>query len=160
MAHRRRDLAIAAALLGFAAALWFWLIPTYAGAGAQVILPRLATVVIGALALAMLVTTLVAPPPVDVAADDPFLELGGGEAPVILAVAAVWAGFAFLIDGLGFYLGGALALVGSYLLLGVRRWLKVALWTGGTLVAVYLVFEQGFQLPIPEGSLEEAIIGD
>lgn len=160
MTHRRRDLAIAAALLVFAAALWFWLIPSYAGSGDQVILPRLVAAVIGGLALAMLLGALLAPPPVDVAADDPFLELGGGEALSVLAVAAVWTVFALFVDQLGFYLGGGLALIGSYLLLGRRRPLPLALWTAGTLLAVHLVFEHGFQLPIPEGSLEQAILGD
>ncbi len=32
-------------------------------------------------------------------------------------------------------------------------------WTGGTLVALYVIFEIGFRLPMPRGALERLVVG-
>lgn len=159
MTNQRLDLTIAAALLVFAAALWWWLIPVYAGAGEQVILPRLLTALIAGLAGLMFVLNLRPGRTTSHGEDDdPFLELGGGETASVLALVVVWGVFCFTLSTLGFYLGGALTLTASYLLLGFRRLWLIGLWTGGTLLAVYIVFEAGFQLVIRPGTLERLLL--
>jgi hypothetical protein len=158
LASRSHELGIAAALVLFAAAMWFWLIPDFAGAGDQVLLPRFITLVIGALSLMMLVATWVASPS-RVDDSDPFIERGGGESWPVMALAVVWGIYAFAIHEIGFYLGGGLALIASFLLMGVRRPLPLAAWTVGTLIGVWIVFEILFELRLPRGLIEQAITG-
>jgi len=159
MTGRRRDLGLGAGLLAFAAAMWWWLIPVYAGEGDQVILPRLITLVVAFLAAVMLLWNLI--PALGAARqdDDPFLELGDGEAPSTIGLALVWGLFAFTLPYVGFYPGGGLAMLASYLLLGLSRPLPLLLWTTTTLLTVHLVFEQAFQLVIRPGMLERWLVG-
>ena len=149
MAGRRLDLASGAVLLGFALALWFWLIPVYGGSGEQLLLPRLVALLVGGLALLLVIATLARPGgasgPSAAANHDPFIEVGGV--------------YCLALDLFGFYLGGASALPLSFLLLGVRRWTTIAGWTAGTLVALYAIFEIGFRLPLPRGAIERMVLG-
>jgi hypothetical protein len=156
-ASRRHDLGIAAALLVFVAAMWLWLIPTYAGSGDQVLLPRFIALVIGGLAILMVGGAVLdnGGGKVD---DDPFVERGGGEPPRVVALAAVWGVYAFALGLTGFYLGGAVALIASFLLLGARRPMPILACTAGTLLGIWLVFEMLFELRLPRGVLEQALI--
>lgn len=155
MAGRRVDLASGAALLVFALLLWLWLIPAFGGSGEQLLLPRLVAGTVGALALVLLAGTLVRRRAIG--GDDPFVELGGGEPMPLVALAAVWALYCLGLDLLGFYIGALLALPASFLLLGVRRPIVIAGWTIGVLVLLHLVFERGFQLRMPKGTLERLL---
>ena len=159
MTGRRLELASGAVLLGFALALWFWLIPVYDGSGEQLLLPRLVALLTGGLALLVLGATLLQGAPAGAQDDDPFIELGGGEPPALVALAVVWGVFCLGLDLFGFDLGGALALPLSFLLLGVRRPVAMLGWTPGTLVSLYAVFELGFRLPLPRGAIERMIAG-
>ena len=75
----------------------------------------------------------------------------------LLALAAIWALYCLALGLLGFYLGGALALPASFLLLGVRRPVAILAWTLGTLIALYAIFELGFQLRLPRGAIERLL---
>jgi len=150
-------MAVAAALIIFAALAWWWLVPRFAGSGDQAMLPYLYTVLIGVLAVAMLASTLHrTSQPAD---DDPFVETGGGEPGHILVLAVVWGAFALAIDTTGFYLGGFVALIVSFMLLGARRPLPLLGWSAGTLAVVWLVFQQSFGLVIRPSSLERLLLG-
>lgn len=158
MTGRRQDLVIALALLAFAGLMWVWLVPTFAGSGDQVILPRLAIGAIGLFA-ALMVLGRVLPGPAGRPDDDPFVEVGRGEPRRLGIVVVVWAAFAALIPQLGFYLGGALALLATFLAFGVRGWRALVGWTLGTPVALWLAFELAFGLRIPHGTVERALLG-
>jgi hypothetical protein len=54
---------------------------------------------------------------------------------------------------LGFYVGGGLALVASFLVLGVRNPVPMVTWIGSTLILIYLVFERLMSLTLPRGVL-------
>jgi hypothetical protein len=148
---RAADLAIAAGLILFAKALWFWLIPRYVGIGDQAILPSLAALAIGALGCLIMVSRLVTRSPQNVG-DDPFVEIGGGEPGPIVLLAVVWTCFVAALGLVGFYVGGAIALVASFLVLSVRRPIAIAAWTVGSLLFVHIVFERALSLRLPRGA--------
>lgn len=153
MSTKYREFIIAATTLIFAAMMWWWLIPAYVGTGDEAILPRLIAAVIGISSISMLVLNLWSTKEATDADDDPFLEIGGGEAPRVILIAVVWGVFCFTLNTIGFYLGGGLALAATYLLLRVRPLWTIGLWTAGVLLFVYLVFSRGFQLHLPPGAL-------
>jgi hypothetical protein len=90
-----------------------------------------------------------------VAADGgrPFIPAGAWKPLLIvfLPMAAVVA----LIDYLGIYLGGAIYLAGYTRLVGRHRWFTVLLVSVLVPLALFLLFERWFLLPLPKGSLLE-----
>jgi len=151
---RRADMLIGAALLAFGAALLLWLIPSFVGTGDQAILPKFVAVSISVLAASLIVVRLLRPEHAGAPDSDPFVETGGGEPMIIALLAAIWCGFLLVTDILGFYLGGGLALAASFLALGVRSPFTSAVWIGGTMIVVYLVFERLMSLTLPRGAIE------
>lgn len=149
---RTADIMIGAVLLLFGAALLVWLIPNFVGAGDQAILPRLVAACITVLAAVLIVVRLVRPDRMT-SDPDPFIETGGGEPPIVFMLAAIWCGFLAGTSVLGFYVGGGLALVASFLALGVRSPVAMTTWSGGTLLIVYLVFERLMSLTLPRGAI-------
>jgi hypothetical protein len=150
---RTADVTIGAALLAFGVALLLWIIPTFVGAGDQAILPKFVAASISVLAGLLIAVRLLWPVPSEDGAD-PFVETGGGEPMILLALAAIWCGFLAATNVLGFYAGGGLALAVSFLILGVRSPATIAASIGGTLLVVYLVFERLMSLTLPRGAIE------
>jgi hypothetical protein len=149
---RTSDVVIGAVLLLFGAALLVWLIPNFVGTGDQAILPRSVAACIALLAAALIVVRLVRPDRLT-SNPDPFIETGGGEPLVVFLLAAIWCGFLVGTSVFGFYVGGGLALVASFLALGVRGPVPMITWIGGTLIIVYLVFERLMSLALPRGAI-------
>jgi hypothetical protein len=149
---RTADVVIGTVLLLFGAALLVWLIPNFVGTGDQAILPRFIAACIAVLAGALIVVRLVRPDRLTTD-PDPFIEIGGGEPLIVFLLAAIWCGFLVGTSALGFYFGGGLALVASFLALGVRSPVAMITWIGGTLLLVYLVFERLMSLTLPRGAI-------
>lgn len=149
---RTADMVIGAVLLLFGAALLVWLIPNFVGTGDQAILPRFVAACIAVLAAALIVVRLVRPDRMS-GDPDPFIETGGGEPLIVFLLAAIWCGFLVGTSVLGFYVGGGLALVASFIVLGVRSPVAMITWIGGTLLIVYLVFERLMSLTLPRGAI-------
>ena len=158
--NERLNAGMAAALIVFSLALWFWFIPAFAGTGEQTIMPRIAAALIGGLSLLMLVVStlrlMVAArrPGGSVPADDPFLELDRqGEPLALYLVVAIW-GTVLLFPGyFGLHLGSGIAVAATFLVLGVRRPVTLVLWTVAPIVVLHMVFEQVFSLRLPRGAL-------
>jgi hypothetical protein len=150
-----RDTVIAAVLVGFSIAAWLWLIPTFAGTGEQTLMPRIAVVLTGVLSLMLLGASLhrrTAGIPA-AADDDPFLEMGAGEPPRLIAIMAVWGVFLMVPGVFGLYLGAGLATALSLAIVGIRRPLTIVVWTLVPLGFMFVSFEYGFGLRIPRGTL-------
>ncbi|PID75177.1 MAG: hypothetical protein CSB23_05035 [Deltaproteobacteria bacterium] len=60
--------------------------------------------------------------------------------------------YAMLLEPLGFYLASALFLPLTMYILGSRRWLSIALTSGGVLLFVFLVFALLLGVPLPEST--------
>ncbi|MDR7543009.1 MAG: tripartite tricarboxylate transporter TctB family protein [Armatimonadota bacterium] len=73
---------------------------------------------------------------------------------VSLPIVAVLA----LMNVLGIYLGGAIYLAGYMRLVGHHRWSQVALVAVGIPLALFLLFERWFLLPLPKGSVLELLL--
>lgn len=73
---------------------------------------------------------------------------------VFLPIAAVVA----LIDYLGIYLGGAFYLAGYTWLVGRHRWLTIALVSVLVPLALFLIFERWFMMPMPKGAVLEYLL--
>lgn len=158
---RRLDLWMALALAGFAAAMWWWAIPAYAGRGDQVIMPRIATALVGGLAVLLAVVSLWPrrAGQRDPSEDDPFLELGGGEPLRLVLLLVLWGVLLSFPRALGLHLLGALGIFFSFLLLGIKRPLVLVLGTVLPLALLHVVFVYGFALRIPQGTLVRALFG-
>lgn len=155
--ERLRDAVSGVALFSFALALWFYLIPVFAGGhGKHTILAQIASLLIGGLSVLLLALVAAGLPVESRAAsdDDPFLKTGQGREPArIFILLGLWGLYVAALPYAGFYLGGAVALPLTYALLGVRMMPTACLWTAGTLTAIFLVFEYGFKLALPAGAL-------
>jgi hypothetical protein len=149
---RTADVVIGAVLLLFGAALLVWLIPNFVGTGDQAILPRFVATCIVVLAAALIILRLVRPDR-QTSDPDPFIETGGGEPLIVFLLAAIWCGFLVGTGVLGFYVGGGLALVASFIALGVRNPVPMITWIGSTLILIYLVFERLMSLTLPRGAI-------
>ena len=149
-------------LLLFTALLWFWLIPAFIAQGDDRVLPRALALIIGGLGFILLLVSLSGPGKGQIAADeeDPFLERDThGEPWRLFLLMAVWGADVLLIRALGFYPMSLMALATSFVILGMREWWRVTLWSVVPLVAVYLLFEHGFALLLPRGRLIAALLG-
>jgi hypothetical protein len=73
---------------------------------------------------------------------------------MVLAVLVPTAVFAGLVTWIGIYLSSVLFIGFFMRWLGKYAWWKVALVGLGTAVALYLVFETWFKVPLPKGPLE------
>lgn len=161
----RLNAVMAAALIVFALALWFWFIPTFAGSGEQTIMPRIAAALIGGLSLLMLVISTLrlmaaARRPVGaVATDDPFLELDRqGEPRALCLIVAIWGIVLLFVGYFGLHLGSGLAVAATFFVLGVRRPVTLIVWTVAPIVVLHLVFEQVFSLRLPRGALISLVL--
>lgn len=159
MTSRTIELVVAGTLLALSALAWFWLIPSFAGSGDQVLLPRFATAAIALFAAMMLVGRLFLSSGTTGLDDDPFIERGRGEPPALLALVAVWLAFILLVESVGFYLAGTAALLASFVILGVRQLPAMLAWALATPLALWAIFELAFSLRIPRGRLEAWLIG-
>ncbi len=158
MESRRIELVIAGTLLALSALTWLWLIPSYAGSGDQVLLPRFATGAIGLFALMMLAGRLFMRPST-ATDDDPFVERGRGEPWPLLGLIAIWLAYVVAIQPVGFYLAGIVALMASFAILRVRNPAAMLLWALTTPFLLWLIFEVVFSLRIPRGRLESLLLG-
>lgn len=73
---------------------------------------------------------------------------------VFLPIAAVVA----LIDYLGIYLGGAFYLAGYTWFVGRHRWLTIVLVSALVPLALFLIFERWFMMPMPKGLVLEYLL--
>ncbi len=158
--NERLNAAMAAALIVFSLALWLWLIPTYAGAGEQTIMPRIATALVGALSVLMLAVSaarlMVAAraPGGSASIDDPFLELDRkGEPAALYVIIAIWGAVLLYLGEVGIHLGAGIAVFATFLVLGIRQPMTLIVWTLVPIIVLHLVFEQLFSLRLPRGSL-------
>lgn len=150
---RTAELLVGAVLLAFAGTLLFWLIPSYVGPGDQAILPKFVAISIALLSAALVVARFLMVGG-NATHDDPFIETGGGEPLVVFILAGIWCGFIILSGILGFYIGGGLAMLISFLVLGIRSPIAIVCWIFGTLLLVYIVFERLMMLRLERGFLE------
>lgn len=161
--ERLRDAASGVALLSFALALWFYLIPDYAsGFGPQTLLDQGVAILLGGFAALLIVLAALGIPTesANAAEADPFLELGvGREPPKLFVFVAIWGIYVATLPYLGFYVGGALAIATSLVFLGMRSPLMLCVWTAGTILAIYLAIVIGFEFPLPHGILLNSLLG-
>lgn len=161
----RFDALLASALVGISLAAWLWLIPAFAGRGEQAIMPRLAVAMVGALALFMLATNLVrmcrmGAGPAAAGDEDPFLELDGHGEPIArLPIVAVWGVVLTWPGFFGLHLGSAIAVVVTFVCVGITRPLTIAVWTILPVAALHLMFEYAFSLRIPRGFIVSYLLG-
>lgn len=156
------DTLCALGLLLFSLLLWFWLIPGFIGPGDDRALPWALTLIIGALALILLMVSLSRQGKTQIAADeeDPFLERDEhGEPWRLYLLIAMWGADVYLMRVFGFYPLSLLAVAASFVILGMHDWRRIPLWSVAPLIVVYLVFEQGFSLRMPRGSLFVSLLG-
>lgn len=153
--NERRDAILSVALLLFAAFVWFYLIPEYAGGhGEHVIVAEIAAVLIAVLAGLMGILTFLGIAVEANTADDPFLNMSlGAEPHGLWWMTAIWGACIFGLHAIGFYAGGAAALLLTFLLLDIRAPLKILAIVSGALAIIYVVFEMGFHLDLPKGTL-------
>ena len=154
--RRKADTIVGLVLLASAALLWFWLIPDFVqgGSGDQLFIRALAIVIAGMAGL--LLGSSLMPSPSAVPTDDAQLLIerdDRGEPPRFILLIAVWGLDVFLMQWLGFYPLSFLALVSSMLLFGMRRWGSILFWSIVPLVIMYFIFEYGFSLTLPRGTL-------
>jgi hypothetical protein len=84
-----------------------------------------------------------------------FVEVG--QLKMVLAVLAPSAVFAALVTWIGIYVSSVLFIAFFMRWLGKYAWWKVAVVSLGTAVALYLVFEKWFKVPLPKGPLENLL---
>lgn len=159
--ERVRDAVIGVVLLAFALAIWFVLIPDFAGGhGEHVIVAEIAAILVGVLAVLLLVLAAYGiPSAANVDEDDPFLEVGAGrEPPKLFVLGLIWGLYVLGLNFVGFYVAGLLAVGTSIALLGVRRPVILLPCTAGAVLGCYLVFELGFKLALPQGRWVTALV--
>jgi putative tricarboxylic transport membrane protein len=84
-----------------------------------------------------------------------FVEVG--QLKLVLAVLVPTAVYALLVTWFGIYAPSVLFIGFFMRWLGKYPWWKVAAVGLGTAVALYLVFEQWFKVPLPKGPLENLL---
>jgi len=87
--------------------------------------------------------------------DKTFVEVG--QLKLVLTVLVPTAVYVSVVSWIGIYVSSAV-LIGLFMRwLGKYAWWKVLAVSAGTAVALYLVFEIWFQVPLPKGPLEGAL---
>jgi putative tricarboxylic transport membrane protein len=81
-----------------------------------------------------------------------FVEVG--QLKMVLAVLVPTAVYVAAVTWIGIYVASAVFIGAFMRWLGKYAWWKVAVVSLGTVVALYLVFEIWFQVPLPKGPLE------
>jgi len=84
-----------------------------------------------------------------------FVEVG--QLKLVLAVLVPTALYALLVTWIGIYVSSVLFIGFFMRWLGKYPWWKVAAVALGTVVALYLVFEKWFKVPLPKGALENLL---
>lgn len=84
-----------------------------------------------------------------------FVEVG--QLKMVLAVLVPTAVYAMLVTWVGIYAASVVFVAFFMRWLGKYAWWKVAAVSVGTAVALYLVFEMWFQVPLPKGPLESLL---
>lgn len=84
-----------------------------------------------------------------------FVEVG--QLKLVLAVLVPTAVYAALVTWIGIYVPSVLFIGFFMRWLGKYPWWKVAAVGLGTVVALYLVFEKWFKVPLPKGPLENLL---
>jgi len=74
------------------------------------------------------------------------------------AATAVMAGYAFLMETLGFLLTSTIAMTLLFLVFGVRSPRRIAACVISTVAFLYLFFEKALNAPLPTGTLPEALL--
>jgi hypothetical protein len=89
------------------------------------------------------------------AASRPFVQVG--QLRMVLAVLVPTAIFAASVTWIGIYVS-AIVYIGFFMRwLGKYVWWKVLATSAGTAIALYLVFEKWFKVPLPKGPLENLL---
>jgi putative tricarboxylic transport membrane protein len=73
---------------------------------------------------------------------------------LVLLTGGITVGETTLIPGLGLYVASALYIAFYMRWVGGHRWLTIAVLAVGIPIAVFVVFEQWFLVPMPKGPLE------
>jgi hypothetical protein len=84
-----------------------------------------------------------------------FVEVG--QLKMVLAVLVPTAVYALLVTWVGIYAASVVFIAFFMRWLGKYAWWKVAAVSVGTAVALYLVFEMWFKVPLPKGPLESLL---
>jgi putative tricarboxylic transport membrane protein len=84
-----------------------------------------------------------------------FVEVG--QLKMVLAVLVPTAVYALLVTWAGIYAASVVFVAFFMRWLGKYAWWKVATVSVGTAVALYLVFEMWFKVPLPKGPLENLL---
>lgn len=100
----------------------------------------------------VLIKSLRAPP----APGAPFIPAAARRPLLIVSLPIV--GVLVLMHSLGIYLGGALYLAGYMRFVGRHRWPEVILVAVLIPLALFLLFERWFLLPLPKGSVLELLL--
>ncbi len=147
----RGDTILAVALLAIGAAMFLATLafppPGQPGDPGAAVFPRLIAVVFAVMAVPVLVwperITLL--PPKD--------ERGRVAAILLLSL-----GYALLLDPLGFIIPTTLFMVGSLLVMGVRRVMPIVLTAVGVAVGLYLLFAILLDVYLPRGIVERVLL--
>ena len=78
-------------------------------------------------------------------------RLEGADRSRVLWVAALTGGYVIVVERIGFIATTAPYLFGFALVLGERRWLRLALFAVVVPVATYLLFDTALNVPLPRG---------
>ena len=78
-------------------------------------------------------------------------RLEGADRSRVLWVAALTGGYVILLERVGFIATTAPYLFGLALVLGERRWVRLALFAVVVPVATYLLFDTALNVPLPHG---------
>ena len=81
-------------------------------------------------------------------------RLEGADRARVLRVAALTGGYVLLLERLGFVVATAPYLFGFGVILGERRWVRLALFALVVPAAIYLLFDVTLNVPLPRGWLD------
>jgi len=78
-------------------------------------------------------------------------RLEGADRARVLWVAALTGAFVIVVERLGFITAAVPYMFGFGLVLGERRWVRLALFAVVVPVAIYLLFDTALNVPLPRG---------
>jgi len=159
MIQNWRDLNIGAGFAVFCLILLFYLIPSQVGAltAPDAMMPVLITLFLLFLSFMMIIESIFRLGLINL--NDGKEKEKGMTAGALWIVVAAMASYAWLLDITGFLLTSLCAMIGLFLLFGVRDFKRIILITAITLGILYISFEQLLYAPLPVGSLFEGVIG-
>lgn len=69
----------------------------------------------------------------------------------VLGLVSILIAYGWSVPLIGFYISSALILIGLYVWLGLKNWLRITLICICCMIFIYLLFEKGLQVQLPRG---------